>query len=47
MTSKKKLAKNALKHPELFSWGELAFFQKWLEHLRLRKLAKKKEKQKD
>jgi hypothetical protein len=44
MTSKKKLAKKALKTPELFSAGELTFFQKWLEHKRLHKLEKKKEK---
>jgi len=43
MTSKKKLAKEALKNPELFSFGELAFFRKWLEERRLLKLLKKKE----
>jgi hypothetical protein len=43
MTSKKKLAKQALKNPELFSWGDLAFFRKWLEIRRLRKNEKKKE----
>jgi hypothetical protein len=47
MTSKKKLAKEALKNPELFSFGELAFFRKWLEHRRLRKLQKKEQKNKD
>lgn len=31
MTKRKKLAKEALKNPEMFSYGELAFFQKWLE----------------
>ena len=44
MTSKKKLAKNALKHPEMFSLGELSFFQKWLD---FRKLHKKEKKQKE
>ena len=39
----KKMIKNALKHPELWSWAELTFFKKWLEH---RKLRKKKSKEK-
>lgn len=39
----KKLVKDALKHPERFSWAELAFFRRWLEQRKLRK-AKKKEK---
>lgn len=39
MTKKKKLAKEALKHPDLFSQGELAFFKRWLQE---RKLLKKK-----
>lgn len=43
MTSKKKLAKEALKNPELFSFGELTFFQKWLEFRRQHKAEKKKE----
>jgi len=30
MTKKKKLVKNALEHPELFSSAELAYFQLWL-----------------
>jgi hypothetical protein len=41
VTSKKKLAKNALKHPEMFSLGELSFFQKWLEFRKLHKKEKK------
>jgi hypothetical protein len=45
MTSKKKLAKQALKNPELFSLGELAFFQKWLDFRRQHKAAEKKEKE--
>jgi hypothetical protein len=40
----KKLIKNALKHPEQFSWGELVFFKKWLEQ---RKSNKDKKKEKD
>lgn len=40
MTKKKKLAKEALKHPELFSRGELAFFQRWLEERKARKAKK-------
>jgi len=38
---KHKLAKNALKNPELFSPAELAYFDLWL---RARKEQKKKEK---
>lgn len=41
MTKRKKLAKNALKHPERFSYGELAYFQKWLEEHKQVKAAKK------
>lgn len=41
MTKRKKLVKKALKHPENFSYGELAFFQKWLdEHKRAKALLK-------
>ena len=39
----KKLVKDALKHPERWSWAELAFFKKWL---RLRKRKKQEKKQK-
>lgn len=42
MTKKKKLAKKALKHPDLFSFGELAFFQRWLQERKALK-AKKEE----
>lgn len=38
---KKKLVKNALKNPELFSNGELAFFEKWLAYRKLHKEEKK------
>jgi len=41
MTSRKKLAKTALKHPELFSPAELSYFQLWLK---ARKERKEKEK---
>ena len=44
MTKRKKLAKEALKHPEKFTFGDLAYFQKWLQEHKLRKLAKKEEK---
>lgn len=41
MTSKKKLAKKALENPELFSWGDLAFFQMWLDKRKKHKQEKK------
>ena len=44
MTSKKKLAKNALKHPEMFSPAELSYFQLWLK---ARKERKEREKDSD
>jgi hypothetical protein len=48
MTTKKKLIKKALKRENLYSFGELAFFQKWLKHRKERKAAKiQKEKVKD
>jgi hypothetical protein len=34
---KHKLAKNALKHPELFSPAELDYFRLWLESRKKRK----------
>lgn len=42
MTKKKKLVKEALSHPEMYSDGELAYFQLWLKH---RKINKQKQKQ--
>jgi len=39
----KKLVKNALKHPERWSWAEMAFFKKWLEKRKAKKHQKKKE----
>lgn len=42
MTKRKKLAKKALDHPDNFSHGELAYFQKWLdEHKRIKSIRKK------
>lgn len=41
MTKKKKLVKEALKHPEQFSSGELAFFSRWLQERKARKRAVK------
>ena len=39
----KKMIKEALKHPEKWSWAELAFFRKWLESRKARKAQKKAE----
>jgi len=39
--SKKKLVKEALKHPEMYSPGELSFFQLWLKEKEEKKQAKK------
>ena len=47
MTSKKKLVKDALKHPELHTPAELAFFQRWLQSRKLRKEAEKAKKSED
>lgn len=48
MTKRKKLAKNALKNPEMFTRGELAYFQKWLdERKRLKHEEKLKKKSQD
>jgi hypothetical protein len=38
--------KDALKHPEKWSWAELTFFKKWLEQRKTHKEAKKKDKRK-
>jgi hypothetical protein len=43
MTKKKKLVKEALKHPEMFAPAELSFFELWL---RKRKEAKESKKNK-
>lgn len=37
---KKKLVKEALQHPELFSPGELAYFNRWLLERKQKKTAK-------
>jgi hypothetical protein len=41
MTKRKKLAKEALKNPELFSQGELAYMQLWLNERKRLKSEKK------
>lgn len=41
MTSKKKLVKHALKHPELHTPAEIAFFMKWLQVRKAKKEAQK------
>jgi hypothetical protein len=37
----KKMVKEALKHPEKWSWAELTFFRKWLEQRKERKRRQK------
>mgnify|MGYP003343783402 CR=1 FL=1 len=37
----KKLVKEALKHPERYSWADLMFFRRWLEDRKLKKKEKK------
>lgn len=41
MTKKKKLVKQAIKHPELHTEAEIQFFRIWLEHKKLKKSEKK------
>ena len=41
MTKKKKLVKIALKHPELYTPAELAYFKRWLASKKAQKKAKK------
>lgn len=43
MTSRKKLVKHALKHPELHTDAEIAYFRKWLAFKKAHKKAKKSE----
>jgi hypothetical protein len=38
---KKKLVKEALKHPEMYAPAELSFFQLWLQERKEKKQAKK------
>ena len=45
MTSKKKLVKSALEHPELYAPAELSFFELWMRKRKEKKEAKKREKQ--
>lgn len=40
----KKLVKNALKNPSLYSWAELQFFRRWLDKRKAEKALKKKKK---
>ena len=40
MTKKRKLIKQALKKPGLYTAGELAFFRTWLQHKKQRKAAR-------
>jgi hypothetical protein len=42
MSSKKKLVKEALKHPEMYEPAELSFFDIWLRARKERKAAKKR-----
>ena len=44
MTKRKRLAKDALDNPELYTHGELTFFQLWLDEKRRVKTEKKKAK---
>ena len=45
MTSKKKLVKSALEHPELYAPAELSFFELWMRKRKEKKEARKREKQ--
>jgi hypothetical protein len=38
---KKKLVREALKHPEMYDPAELSFFQRWLQERKEKKQAKK------
>lgn len=40
MTKKKKLVKDALKHPELYAAADLKFFERWLAHKKEQKAKK-------
>jgi len=42
----KKMVKNALKHPALYSWSELQFFRNWLDQAKTEKTPRKKKKKK-
>lgn len=41
MAKKKKLVKEAIKHPEDYSPAEIQYFKLWLDHRKLKKAAKK------
>ena len=40
MSKKRKLVKEALKKPWLYTLAEIAYFRRWLEQRKLRKAAK-------
>ena len=42
MTSKKKLVKKALEHPEMYAQAELSYFRMWLKERKEKKAAKKR-----
>ena len=42
MTKRTKLAKDAIKHPELHTYGELAFFRRWLDEHKKAKVERKR-----
>ena len=42
MTKRTKLAKDAIKHPELHTYGELAFFRRWLDEHKKAKAERKR-----
>lgn len=42
MTKKKKLVKQALKNPELYTQAEIQYFQLWLKSKKQQKMAKTK-----
>lgn len=42
MTKRKKLVKQALKNPDNFSFGEIAFFERWLAERKAIKNLRKK-----
>lgn len=41
MAKKKKLVKDAIKHPEAFTPAEIQYFKLWLDHKKSKKSAKK------
>ncbi len=47
MTSKKKLVKRAMKHPELHTPAELSYFERWLKARKERKMREKQQRKID